>query len=61
MAGMLPFIPATTNDRELIEKLIQKDYLKKVLKDVKRELAAIEEMQKLYPLTSKNLDLMDAY
>lgn len=39
------------DDRELIEKLIQKDYLKKVLKDVKRELAAIEKMQKLYPET----------
>ena len=39
------------DDRELIEKLIQKDYLKKVLKDVKRELAAIEKMQKHYPET----------
>jgi len=34
---------------ELIEKLIQKDYLQKVLKDAKAEQTAIEKMLKLYP------------
>ena len=37
------------NDTELIKALIQKDYLKRVLKEAKRELAAIEKIQKIYP------------
>ena len=37
------------NDVVLIEQLIQKDYLKKVLKDTKTELSAIAKMLKLYP------------
>ena len=36
-------------DVVLIEQLIQKDYLKKVLKDTKNELAAIAKMIRLYP------------
>lgn len=40
-----------SQDIELIEKLVQKDYLKRVLKEVKRELAAIKKMQELYPET----------
>ena len=39
------------NDNELIEQLIQKDYLKRVLREFKRELAVIEKMRKLYPET----------
>ena len=35
----------------LIEQLLQKDYLKKVLRVARRELKAIEKMQKLYPDT----------
>lgn len=38
-------------DLELIQALLQKDYLKRVLKDVKLELAAIEKMQEIYPDT----------
>lgn len=38
-------------DLELIQALLQKDYLKRVLKEVKCELAAIEKMQELYPDT----------
>ena len=36
---------------DLIEKLIQKDYLKKVLKEARQELQAIEKMLKIYPDT----------
>lgn len=39
------------NDKSLIKELTQKDYLKRVLKEAKLELAAIEKMQKLYPET----------
>ena len=38
-------------DSALISDLVQKDYLKRVLKQIKRELSAIEKMQKLYPET----------
>ena len=37
------------NDDVLIEQLIQKDYLNKVLKDAKAEQRAIAKMLKLYP------------
>lgn len=37
------------NDKELIEQLIQKDYLSRVLNDARTELAAIGKMLKLYP------------
>jgi hypothetical protein len=39
------------NDEKLIKELTQKDYLKRVLKEVKRELTAIEKMQRIYPDT----------
>lgn len=39
------------NDKEQIDTLLQKDYLKKVLRQAKRELSAIEKMSKLYPST----------
>lgn len=39
------------DDMDLIKALIQKDYLKRVLKEAKRELSAIEKMLKLYPET----------
>ena len=39
------------DDIELIESLVQKDYLKRVLKEAKRELKAIERMLKIYPET----------
>lgn len=39
----------STDDPLLIEQLLQKDYLKKVLRVARRELKAIEKMQKLYP------------
>ena len=39
------------NDIELIKNLVQKDYLRKVLKEVKQELQAIERIQKIYPGT----------
>lgn len=38
-------------DKEQIDTLLQKDYLKKVLRQAKRELSAIEKMSKLYPST----------
>ena len=38
-------------DNEQIDTLLQKDYLKKVLRQAKRELSAIEKMSKLYPST----------
>lgn len=38
-------------DTALISDLVQKDYLKRVLKQIKCELSAIEKMQKLYPET----------
>ena len=38
-------------DKEQIETLLQKDYLKKVLRQAKRELSALEKMSKLYPDT----------
>ena len=38
-------------DKEQIDTLLQKDYLKKVLRQAKRELSAIEKMSKLYPYT----------
>ena len=37
------------NSTSLIKDLIQKSYLKTVLKSAKRELAALEKMMKLYP------------
>lgn len=40
-----------SNDAKFIEELIQKDYLKRVLKQAKGELIAIEKMLKLYPET----------
>lgn len=40
-----------SKDTKLIEDLIQKDYLKRVLKEAKTELKAIEKMLKLYPET----------
>ncbi len=39
----------TKDDRETIEALLQKDYLKKILRTAKRELSAIEKMMTLYP------------
>ena len=39
------------NDKNQIETLLQKDYLKKVLRQAKRELSALEKMSKLYPDT----------
>ena len=39
------------NDIDLIKQLVQKDYIKKVLKESKTELSAIEKMLKLYPDT----------
>ncbi|MCR5327924.1 MAG: hypothetical protein K6E12_03580 [Saccharofermentans sp.] len=39
------------NDAQLIGSIIQKDYLKRVLKEAKRELKAIERMLKIYPET----------
>lgn len=36
-------------DSELVEKLIQKGYLEKVMKASKTELAALRKMKKLYP------------
>ena len=36
---------------DLIEKLVQKDYLKRVLKEARQELQAIERMLKIYPDT----------
>ena len=41
------YIP--TNDKNQIKTLLQKDYLKKVLRKAKRELSALEKMSKLYP------------
>ena len=38
-------------DSALISDLVQKDYLKRVLKQIKCERSAIEKMQKLYPET----------
>lgn len=38
-------------NQDLIEKLVQKDYLKKVLKEARQELQAIERMLKIYPDT----------
>ena len=37
------------NDTPLIKALIQKSYLKSVLKTAKQELAALEKMMKIYP------------
>ena len=39
------------DDADLVKDLIQKDYLKRVLKEVKNELQALERMQKIYPGT----------
>ena len=39
------------NDTKLIESLVQKDYLKRVLREARRELKAIERMLKIYPET----------
>lgn len=39
------------NDTNLIESLVQKDYLKRVLKEARRELKALEKMLKIYPGT----------
>lgn len=39
------------NDMELIEQLVQKNYLKAVLRKNKTEAASIERMQQLYPGT----------
>ena len=38
-----------SKDIALIEELIQKNYLKLVLKEARNELAALEKMQKIYP------------
>lgn len=37
------------DENEFIEQLLQKDYLNRVLKRAKKELAAIEKMMTLYP------------
>ena len=47
-----------SGDRELIEKLIQKDYLKRVLKDVKRELCVYNSNTIIKP--KQNLKLIQA-
>ena len=39
------------DDAQLIHQLLQKKYLKDVLKAAKKELTALEKMQKLYPTT----------
>lgn len=39
----------TQKDDALIKALVQKSYLKSVLKSARRELAALEKMMKLYP------------
>ena len=46
------------NDTPLIKALIQKSYLKSVLKTAKQELAALEKMMKIYPenLPEKEFD-----
>lgn len=41
----------TQKDSDLIQQLIQKDYLNKVLKDAKTERKAIQKMLNLYPET----------
>lgn len=51
-AGILPKEKyLSPQDSALISDLVQKDYLKHVLRQIKLELSAIEKMQKLYPET----------
>ena len=38
-------------NNKLIEELVQKDYLKKVLKEAKNELTVLEKIRKIYPDT----------